>query len=245
MVEPEREIVRRALRSSRSPSRRRVRRRGPRRRTDAGWPRPPSAIVVVTANFVAHALSLGWAARISPTLVFAVGLGGFFLRMVVIVILLVVLNTLAWFSPIAFALSVVPATIVLLVFEARPLSGRMQADLWSVPARERVDRTARRRRVRAPRHRGLRLPAAGAAASRLFGAELCINFITFLVLLGPRDDPGPVLPRVPQAAGRPRQVAERHGARDPVRPRADRGPDDRARGPTATCRCSPRSSSSS
>ncbi len=88
-------------------------------------------IAVVAANFVASALSIGWAARISPTLVFAVAMGGFFLRMVVIVILLVILNTLSWFSPTAFALSVVPATIVLLVFEARAVSGRMQADLWS------------------------------------------------------------------------------------------------------------------
>ena len=86
---------------------------------------------VVAANFTASALSIAWAARISPTLVFVVALGGFFIRMVVIVIVLVALNTLSWFSPTSFALSVVPATIVLLMFEARALSGRMQVDLWS------------------------------------------------------------------------------------------------------------------
>jgi hypothetical protein len=96
----------------------------------AGW----SAVIgvgVVSANFVASALSIAWAARISPQLVAAVALGGFFLRMVVIVIALVGLNTLGWFSPAAFAFSVVPATIVLLLFEARVLTGRMQAELWS------------------------------------------------------------------------------------------------------------------
>jgi hypothetical protein len=43
----------------------------------------------------------------------------------------VALNTLAWFSPLAFALALVPSTVVLLVYEAKALSGRMQVDLWS------------------------------------------------------------------------------------------------------------------
>jgi ATP synthase protein I len=134
MVEPEREVVRRAL------------------------PYVPLALVVavslgtlaegfgagssaaigvavVTANFVASALSIAWAAGISPPLVFAVAMGGFFLRMAVIVIVLVALNRPSWFSPTAFALSVVPATIVLLIFEARAFSGRMQVDLWSFEGR--------------------------------------------------------------------------------------------------------------
>ncbi len=98
--------------------------------TDAAWS-ASIGVAVVAANFVANALSIAWAARISPTLVAAVALGGFFLRMAVIVIALVLLNTLGWFSPTAFALTVVPATVVLLVFEARALGGRMQADLWS------------------------------------------------------------------------------------------------------------------
>lgn len=98
---------------------------------DVGWS-AAIGVGIVAANLVASALSIAWAASISPTLVFAVALGGFFLRMVVLVIALVLLNTLAWFSPTAFALTVVPATIVLLVFEARVFSGRMQADLWSI-----------------------------------------------------------------------------------------------------------------
>jgi hypothetical protein len=72
------------------------------------------AIVIVTANFVANALSVAWAAHISPMMLYAV-----------------LLNTLAWFSPVAFALTLVPATIGLLVVEARTLSGRLQADMWS------------------------------------------------------------------------------------------------------------------
>jgi hypothetical protein len=94
-------------------------------------------VAVVAANFVAHGLSLAWAARISPTMIFAVGLGGFFLRLLVIVMLLVLLRTFPWFSAAAFAAAVVPATALLLFVEARLLTGRMQADLWMFPGQAR------------------------------------------------------------------------------------------------------------
>jgi ATP synthase protein I len=97
---------------------------------DVGWS-SVLGIAVVAANFIATAWSIAWAARISPMLLFATALGGFFVRMVFIVIVLVGLTTLSWFSPTAFACTVVPATIALLVFEARVLSGRMLAELWS------------------------------------------------------------------------------------------------------------------
>jgi ATP synthase protein I len=86
---------------------------------------------IVALNLVAHGLSLAWAARISPTMIFAVGMGGFVMRLATIAITLVLLNQLDWFSPVGFALAVVPATILLLIYEARILSGRMQVDLWS------------------------------------------------------------------------------------------------------------------
>jgi hypothetical protein len=92
-------------------------------------------VAVVAANSVASALSIAWAAGVSAAVVFAVAMGGFFLRMTVIVIVLVGLNRLSWFSPMSFALSVVPVTIVLLAYEARTLSGRMQVDLWSFEGR--------------------------------------------------------------------------------------------------------------
>ena len=96
----------------------------------AGWS-AAIAIAVVYANFVANALSIAWAATVSPTLVSIVALGGYVVRLVVYTIALVLLNQLAWFSPVAFALALVPAVIALLVYEAKALSGSMQADLWS------------------------------------------------------------------------------------------------------------------
>ena len=97
---------------------------------DAGW----SALIgvtIVTANFLTFALSIAWAASISPTMIAIVALGGYLVRLIVFTVALVVLTKLVWFSPVAFALTLVPATIALLVYEAKALSGRMQADLWT------------------------------------------------------------------------------------------------------------------
>jgi hypothetical protein len=99
---------------------------------DAGWS-AAIGIAVVVLNLVAYGLSLAWAARISPTMVVTVGLGGFALRLGTIFLILVLLNRMPWFSPMAFVAAVVPATILLLVYEARVLTGRMQATLWSIP----------------------------------------------------------------------------------------------------------------
>jgi ATP synthase protein I len=89
------------------------------------------ALAVVAANFVAFALSIAWAARVSPTMLAIVALGGYLVRLIIFTMVLVGLNTLAWFSPLAFTLALMPATIALLVYEAKLLSGRLQADLWS------------------------------------------------------------------------------------------------------------------
>jgi hypothetical protein len=96
----------------------------------AGWS-AVIAIAIVYANFVANALSIAWAATVSTTLVSIVALGGYVVRLVVYTIALVLLNHLAWFSPVAFALALVPAVVALLVYEAKAMSGPMQADLWS------------------------------------------------------------------------------------------------------------------
>jgi hypothetical protein len=98
-----------------------------------GWEIGLSAaigVVVVLANFVAHGLSLSWAAKISLTVLYAVGLGGSVVRIGTIVVFMLALNKLTWFSQVAFASAVIPGTIALLVFEMKQLSGSMQADLW-------------------------------------------------------------------------------------------------------------------
>ena len=93
------------------------------------------AIIVLVLNFVAHAGSMAWAARISPMILLAVGLGGYVVRLAAFTVVLLLLDRLTWFSPLAFVAAFAPATIVLLVVEMRLLAGRMQADLWYFPER--------------------------------------------------------------------------------------------------------------
>jgi hypothetical protein len=92
-------------------------------------------VAAVTANFLGYAYSVAWAARIAPTVLMVVGLGGFVVRLATLTIALLLLDRLAWFSPVAFAASFVPTTVVLLVIEMKLLAGRMQADLWYFPER--------------------------------------------------------------------------------------------------------------
>ena len=81
-------------------------------------------VAAVTANFVSFAYSVAWAARIDPTVLMAVGLGGFVVRLATLTVALLLLDLLGWFSPLAFAAAFV-----------RLLAGRMQADLWYFPER--------------------------------------------------------------------------------------------------------------
>lgn len=104
--------------------------------TDAGWS-AAIAIAVVYLNFVAHGSSLALAATISPTVLYAVGLGGFLVRLGVIVAVIALLQQTDWFSIVAFIVALVPSTVALLVVEMKLLSGRMQADLWTDPSSHR------------------------------------------------------------------------------------------------------------
>jgi hypothetical protein len=88
---------------------------------------------VVFANLNAYAWSLAWAARVSPVAVLAVGMGGYVVRLALIVILIVLLDRLGWFSPLAFALAIVPSTVFVLAFELRLLGGSLTSELWSIP----------------------------------------------------------------------------------------------------------------
>jgi hypothetical protein len=92
-------------------------------------------VAAVTANFLGYAYSVAWAARIAPTVLMVVGLGGFVVRLATLTVALLLLDRLAWFSPVAFVAAFVPSTIALLVIEMKLLAGRMQADLWYFPER--------------------------------------------------------------------------------------------------------------
>ncbi len=95
---------------------------------NAGWS-AAIGVSIVTLNLVAHGLSMAWAARTSLTAVYAVGLGGFVVRLGAIVAIMFGLNRLAWFSPLAFGLAVVPTTILSLVYEMKLIASGVGREL--------------------------------------------------------------------------------------------------------------------
>ena len=98
----------------------------------AGWS-AAIGIAVVTLNFVANGLSLARAARISLPALMAVALIGFAVRLGAILAFMFLLDRFGWFSPLAFGLAVVPATVLLLVYEMRLLAGGLGTELQIPP----------------------------------------------------------------------------------------------------------------
>jgi hypothetical protein len=90
-------------------------------------------IAIVAGNFAVHGLSLAWASTISVGTVMAVALAGFAARLAVIVAAMFALNTMSWFSPLAFGVAVVPATFLLLAYEATLVNGGLGSTL-QIPA---------------------------------------------------------------------------------------------------------------
>lgn len=132
MVEPERELARRVLPFAASALVLAFLAGTASAGTDRGWS-AALGVAVVFSNFWAHAYSIVWAARISPTMLFAVGVGGFAVRIGVIVALLIALNAMVWFSAVAFVAAVIPTTLLLLGYEMKVISGRWQGELWRFP----------------------------------------------------------------------------------------------------------------
>jgi hypothetical protein len=90
-------------------------------------------VVIVFANFVAHGLSLAWASTVSISALRSVALLGVIIRLSAIFALMILLDSFGWFSATAFALTVAPATVLLLIFEARLLTHGVGAAL-QIPA---------------------------------------------------------------------------------------------------------------
>jgi hypothetical protein len=97
-----------------------------------GWSAAIGVGVVVT-NAVANAVLLSRAVRISLTAYSAAVMGGFIVRLAVIVAIMFALNRLSWFSPLAFGLAVVPATILLLTYEMKLVASGLGQEL-QIPA---------------------------------------------------------------------------------------------------------------
>jgi hypothetical protein len=105
------------------------------------------AIAVVAANFAAHGLSLAWAAGISVPTVQIVALGGFVVRMGVILVVLFGLDRTAFFSPMIFGLALIVGQVALLGYEAKLVLGGVGRDL-QIPPEPAAAAAAERWRIR-------------------------------------------------------------------------------------------------
>jgi hypothetical protein len=99
---------------------------------NVGWS-AAIGVAIVYVNFIVHGLSLARAARVSLTALAAMAMGGFVVRLGVIVGFMLVLNRFDWFSPLAFGLAVVPATMLLLGYELKLMAGGLGAQLQIPP----------------------------------------------------------------------------------------------------------------
>jgi len=104
---------------------------------DVGWS-AALGIAVVTVNFVVNGLSVARAARVSVTALAATAVIGLVVRLAAIVAIMALLDRFAFFSPLAFFLAVVPATLLLLVFEMRLLATGLGSELRVPDPHERV-----------------------------------------------------------------------------------------------------------
>jgi hypothetical protein len=80
------------------------------------------AVTVVVVNFLAAALLMAWAARISLAVLMGTVLGGFVVRMGVIALAVVAVRNQSWVSLPVLAFTLVVAHLTLLFWELRHLS---------------------------------------------------------------------------------------------------------------------------
>lgn len=82
-------------------------------------------IVLVLANLVLSALSLAWAARVSPPALMATALGGFLVRMTALVLVLAAVRDLGWVEVVPLGVTIVVTHLGLLVWESRYVSASL------------------------------------------------------------------------------------------------------------------------
>lgn len=80
------------------------------------------ALALVVANFLASAATLAWAARISPGLYLGTALGGYFVRLGLITVAVVLVRDLSWVHLPTVGITLIVAHLGLLTWEMRSIS---------------------------------------------------------------------------------------------------------------------------
>ncbi|MBW3649093.1 MAG: ATP synthase subunit I [Actinobacteria bacterium] len=82
-------------------------------------------IFLVLGNLVLSAAALTWAARISPAAIFATALGGFAVRMGLLVLAVAAVREQSWVEVVPLGLTIVVTHLGLLVWESRYVSATL------------------------------------------------------------------------------------------------------------------------
>lgn len=77
------------------------------------------AVAVVAVNFLLAAVSLSWAARISPVALMATAFGGFLARMGLVTAVILAVRHTSWISLMAFAITILATHLGLLFWEMK------------------------------------------------------------------------------------------------------------------------------
>jgi hypothetical protein len=77
------------------------------------------AVGVVVVNLLLSSISLAWAARVSPTALMGVALGGFLVRMMLVTAVVIAVKGSAWVDLTALAVAILVTHLSLLVWETR------------------------------------------------------------------------------------------------------------------------------
>jgi hypothetical protein len=79
-------------------------------------------VALVLANFVVAAALMGWAAKISPTVLMAVVFGGFFVRMGLVLTALLLVQKQSWVVLAPLAITIIVTHLGLLLWETKYVS---------------------------------------------------------------------------------------------------------------------------
>lgn len=80
---------------------------------------------VVLVNFVLAGLLLGWGGRVSFAMMAAAAMFGFFLRLGLIFLAVLLVKDASWFEPVPLGITLVVAHLGLLLWELRHVSGSL------------------------------------------------------------------------------------------------------------------------
>ena len=110
-------------------------------------------VALVLVNFLLAAALLAWAARISPTMLMAATLGGFLLRMVLIVVAVSLVHHASWAVMVPLLFTILVTHVGLLIWETRYVSALAGLSRPQAPQRSLTGDPRPRIRARQPTRR--------------------------------------------------------------------------------------------